>query len=190
MNLIARVFLLVLLAGCTAPAQPPLAGARIGGPFALVDQDARPVTDKSFAGRYRIMYFGYTYCPDVCPTTAQVIGQAMRALDRSDPAMAARVTPVFVTVDPSRDTPKVIGEFVRAFHPRFVGLTGTLTQTAAAAKAFGVYWQKGAPTANGGYLVDHTNAAYLMDPDNKPIALLPTDQGAEATADEIRRWVR
>lgn len=180
------------LAGCssTPATPPPLAGAKIGAPFSLTDQDGRTITDKSFAGKYRIMYFGYTFCPDVCPTTAQTIGAAMRALDKSDPALSAKVVPVFVTVDPTRDTPKVVGQFAHAFYPRFVGLTGNPQAIAGVARAYGVYASKGKATANGGYLVDHSNAAYLMDPDNKPIALLPTDQGAEATADEIKRWVK
>lgn len=186
------IVLALALAGCSAaPATPPpLEGARIGGPFALTDQDGRTVTDRTFAGKYRIMYFGYTFCPDVCPTTAQTIGGALRSLDKSDSALAAKVVPVFVTVDPERDTPKVVGQFARAFYPRFVGLTGSPATIAAVARAYGVSATKEKPTANGGYLVAHSNAAYLMDPDNKPIALLPTDQGVEATADEIKRWVK
>ena len=184
----------LLPAACTpggeAPATPPLAGARIGGPFALTDQDGRRVTDRSFAGKYRIMYFGYTFCPDVCPTTAQTIGAAMRALDRSDPAVSAKVVPVFVTVDPARDTPAALKQFVSAFYPRFVGLTGTPDAIAAVRRTYGVFAGTGKAAPGGGYLVNHSNAAYLMDPDNKPVVLLPTDQGAQATADEIARWVR
>lgn len=192
MNFFRPLILSLALAGCSAaPATPPpLAGAKIGAPFSLTDPDGRTVTDTSFAGKYRIMYFGYTFCPDVCPTTAQTIGAAMRALDKSDPAVSAKVVPVFVTVDPTRDTPKVVGQFAHAFYPRFVGLTGNPQAIADVARAYGVYASKGKATANGGYLVDHSNAAYLMDPDNKPIALLPTDQGVEATADEIKRWVK
>ncbi|THD36173.1 MAG: SCO family protein [Sphingomonas sp.] len=177
------------LAACSAtPATPPpLAGAKIGGPFALTDQDGKAVTDRSFAGQYRIMYFGYTYCPDVCPTTAQAIGAALRSLDKSDPAVSAKVVPVFVTVDPARDTPVVLKQFVRAFYPRFVGLTGSADAIAATEKAYGVF---AAPDPKHPGLVEHSNAAYLMDPDNKPIALLPTDQGPAATADEIKRWVK
>lgn len=188
----ATIVLALVLAACspTAAAPPPLAGAKIGGPFALTDQDGRPATDRSFAGKYRIMYFGYTYCPDVCPTTAQTIGAAMRRLDRSDPAVSAKVVPVFVTVDPARDTSPVLKQFVRAFYPRFVGLTGSVAAIKTVGRAYGVFAAKDKPTANGGYLVEHSNAAYLMDPDNLPITLLPTDQGADATADEIKRWVK
>lgn len=192
----SRFFALLplVLAACTpepaAQREPPLAGARIGGPFTLTDQDGRTVTDRAFAGKYRIMYFGYTYCPDVCPTTAQVIGAAMRLLDKEDPAVSAKVVPVFVTVDPARDTPAVLKQFVSAFYPRFVGLTGSVEAIAAVSRQYGVFASKGETTPNGGYLVSHSNAAYLMDTDGKPIALLPTDKGAQATAAEIKTWVR
>ena len=186
----ALIVFSLALSACTPAVAPPLAGAKIGGPFSLTDQDGRTVTDRSFAGKYRIIYFGYTFCPDVCPTTAQTIGAAMRALDKSDPALSAKVVPVFVTVDPERDTPKAVGRFAKAFHPRFVGLTGSVTAITMVAREYGVFVAKGKPTAEGGYLVEHSNAAYLMAPDNKPIALLPTDQGVDATADEIKRWVK
>lgn len=196
MNFTKMLILLPLLLAACAPsggatnATPPLAGAKIGAPFALTDQDGKPATDKSFAGKYRIMYFGYTFCPDVCPTTAQTIGAAMRILDKTDPALSARVVPVFVTVDPERDTPAVVKQFVTAFHPRFVGLTGSVAAIETVKKAYGVFSSKDKVQANGGYLVEHSNAAYLMDPDNKPVALLPTDEGAEAVAKEIKRWAK
>jgi protein SCO1/2 len=104
--------------------------------------------------------------------------------------VSAKVVPVFVTVDPERDTPAVVGQFAHAFYPRFVGLTGSVDAITKVAREYGVFAAKEKPTANGGYLVEHSNAAYLMDPDNKPIALLPTDQGVDATADEIKRWVK
>jgi len=179
------------LAACSTPAAaPPLAGAKIGGPFSLTDQNGKTVTDKSLGPNYRIMYFGYTYCPDVCPTTAQTIGAALRKLDESDPAVSAKVTPVFVTVDPARDTPAVLKQFVSAFYPRFVGLTGSDKAIDAIRQEYGVFAAKDKVQPGGGYLVEHSNAAYLMDPTNKPIALLPTEQGAAAVADEIKRWVK
>ena len=193
MNLrLLPISLLLALAACSnaTPADPPLAGAKIGGPFQLIDQDGRAITDKAFAGTYRIMYFGYTYCPDVCPTTAQTIGAAMRLLDKSDPALSARVVPVFVTVDPDRDTPAVVKQFVSAFYPRFVGLTGSAAAIDTIKTEYGVFASKGKTTPNGGYLVEHSNAAYLMDSNGKPLALLPTEQGSQATADEIKRWVK
>lgn len=181
----------LVLAAC-APSQPaarpPLEGARIGGAFALTDQDGRAVTDRSFAGKYRLMYFGYTFCPDVCPVDMQNVGAGMRLLEKSDPALAARIVPVFVTVDPARDTPAVLKEFVRAFHPRMVGLTGSPQAIAAVEKAYAVYAKKGAVTPGGGYMMDHQNAVYLMDPAGKPLALIPADETPKAVADEIAKW--
>ncbi|HEU0133764.1 MAG TPA: SCO family protein, partial [Allosphingosinicella sp.] len=94
------------LAACSGAAEePPLKGASIGGPFALTNQDGRAVTDRDFAGKYRIVYFGFTHCPDICPTDLAVIAKALRSFEKSDPALAARVAPIFVSVDPERDTP-------------------------------------------------------------------------------------
>lgn len=193
MNLrLLPISLLLALAACSnaTPADPPLAGARIGGPFQLVDQDGKAITDKAFVGKYRIMYFGYTYCPDVCPTTAQTIGAAMRLLDKKDPAVSARVVPVFVTVDPERDTPAVVKQFVGAFYPRFIGLTGSVAAIDKIRTEYAVFASKGKTTPNGGYLVEHSNAAYLMDETGKPLDLLPTDKGVDATVEVIKRWVR
>ena len=167
---------------------PPLAGAKIGGPFTLVNQDGRTVTDRDFAGRYRIMYFGYTYCPDVCPTDAAAIGKGLAILDKSDPDLAKRIVPVFVSVDPERDTPQVLKTFVAAFHPRMIGLTGTPAQIAAVTTEYGVFAGKGDAQPGGGYLVNHSRTTYLMSPDGKPLALLPSEKGPQAVADEIKRW--
>ena len=174
----------------SAPATPPLAGARIGGPFTLVDQDGQQVSDRRFAGKYRIMYFGYTFCPDVCPTDMQTIGGAMKLLEASDPALAARIVPIFVTVDPTRDTPAVVKQFVTAFHPRIVGLTGSPAAIETVKKEFAIFSAKGDAAPGGGYLVNHSRQAYLMDPDGKPLALLPQDKGPQALADDIKRWAR
>ena len=185
----------MLLAACnpSAPAQqqePPLSGARIGGPFSLTDQNGRTVTDRSFAGKYRIVYFGYTFCPDVCPVDVQTIGAGLKAFETRDAAKGAKVVPIFITVDPKRDTPAVVREFVGNFHPRMVGLTGSPEAIAATAKVYGIYFAKQKPGPGGGYIMDHSRQAYLMDRDGKPLALLPVEQGAEKVADELQRWVR
>ena len=181
------------LSACTAsapPAKPPLEGARIGGAFTLTDQNGQTVTERNFDGKYRIMYFGYTFCPDVCPTDVQAIGAAVKKLESSDPALAAKIVPVFVTVDPARDTPAVLKQFVSAFHPRMVGLTGTDEQIAKIKTEYAVYSSKGDASPGGGYLVNHSRQAYLMDPDGKPLALLPQEQGPDAVVTEIKRWAR
>ncbi len=181
------------LSACTAsppPAKPPLEGAWIGGAFTLTDQNGQIVTERNFDGKYRIMYFGYTFCPDVCPTDVQAIGAAVKKLEASDPALAAKIVPVFVTVDPSRDTPAVLKQFVSAFHPRMVGLTGTDAQIAKIKTEYAVYSSKGDASPGGGYLVNHSRQAYLMAPDGKPLALLPQEQGPDAVVTEIKRWAR
>ncbi|WP_375427631.1 SCO family protein [uncultured Sphingomonas sp.] len=189
----AAAGLALLLAGCGAaspPAQPPLAGARIGGPFALIDEAGRARTDQDFAGQWRVMYFGYTFCPDVCPTGAQNIAAGLKRFEGDDPGRGGRVTPVFVTIDPARDTPAALKSFTAAFHPRMVGLTGTEEAIAAVAKSYGAYRAKGDVSPGGGYLMDHSDQAYLMDPQGKPIALIPHEQGSAAVAAELARWVK
>jgi protein SCO1/2 len=179
------------LAACSGSAEsPPLEGARIGGPFTLTDQEGRQATERDFAGKYRIMYFGFTHCPDVCPTDLAVIGQALRRFEKSDSARAARVVPIFVTVDPERDSPAVLKEYVSAFHPRLVGLTGTPQKVADMVKRYGAYGAKDEPAAGRGYNVNHSRLAELIGPDGKPIALLPYEKGAEAVALELERWVK
>ena len=200
MNMPRRLPLLALalalaLAGCgshtnESSERAPLAGAKIGGPFMLTDQNGRTVTDRDFAGRYRIMYFGYTFCPDVCPVDMQHLGAAMRLIEASDPKLAARLAPIFVSIDPARDTPAVLKTFVTAFSPRLIGLTGSAQAIAAVAKEYGVYFAKGEPSAGGGYMVNHSRVTYLMDPSGHPLALLPTDQDPKAVVAEIERWAR
>jgi protein SCO1 len=191
MNLRFIISLLLFAPLACSPAKqaerPPLEGAKLGGDFALTDQDGRMVTQAAFAGKYRIMYFGYTFCPDVCPVDVQNIGAAMKLLDKDQPALAARIVPVFVTIDPARDTPAVVKQFVRAFHPRMAGLTGTPSQIDRIAKEYAVYYAKGAGTADG-YMMDHSRQAYLMDPNGKPLALLPQDGTPEVIVAEIKRW--
>lgn len=184
--------LLLSLGACQSaiapPVDPPLKGAAIGGPFALTGADGKIVRDSDFAGKYRIVYFGYTSCPDVCPTDLQNIGLAMKKLEKSDPALADRVVPIFISVDPERDTPALVGKFAAAFSPRIVGLTGTPDQIAKVAKEYAIVVQKQAPNAEGGYLVNHSSQAYLMSPDNQPLALLPADESGDAVLVELKRW--
>ncbi|MDG5488666.1 SCO family protein [Sphingomonas sp. BGYR3] len=179
------------LAACSQPSQsPPLEGARIGGPFALTGADGRTVRDTDFAGKYRIVYFGYTYCPDVCPVDMANIGQGVKLLAKSDPDAASRVVPIFISIDPARDTPEVVGKFAANFGDTVVGLTGTPEQIAAVAKSYAaIYSKEGDPKAKD-YLMSHTNIAYLMGPDGKPIALLPAEQSGQAVADELGKWVK
>jgi len=191
---VAAILLAALpLAGCgrQPTEQPPLAGAALGGPFALIDQDGKPVTDRDFAGRYRAVYFGYSFCPDVCPTTLQALMQGYHAFAAASPKAATGLVPIFVTIDPDRDTPAVLKQYVGAFGPELKGLTGSPAAIAATAKAYGVYYRKEpAPKGGTGYLMDHSSQAILFGPAGQPIALIPTDQGAKAVTDTLSQWVR
>jgi protein SCO1 len=181
----------LLLTACTAPApRPPLEGAKIGGPFALTDQNGAAVTEKSFPGQYRIMYFGYAYCPDICPTDVANLARGLKAFAKAEPARAKRVKLIFVSVDPARDTMAVLKDFTTAFHPDMVGLTGNQKAIDDITKAYGVSVSIAPGQPTDGYLVDHSRATYLMDPDNKPIALVPQDGTAEEIANEIGKWMK
>lgn len=179
------------LASCQQQAgeAPPLEGAAIGGPFTLLDKDRKTVTWDQFKGRWRIVYFGYTFCPDACPLDVQAMMRGFARFEKSHAAQAARVQPIFISIDPARDTPQVVGEWTAAFGPRLLGLTGTPAQIDQAAKAFASYYKKGEATP-GGYLMDHSRIAYLMAPDGKPISMLPVDKGPEAVEAELAKWVK
>ena len=184
-----------LLAACDAPAtapagEPPLAGAPIGGEFTLTDQHGETRRWADFRGRYAVVYFGYTYCPDVCPTDVQRTAQGLRLFGQEHPELREKVQQIFVSIDPARDTPAVVGEFAAAFSDDIVGLTGTPEQVKAAADAFRVYYSKGQDEGGGAYLVNHSNVTYLFDPAGEPLATLPTDLGPQAVAEELGKWVR
>ena len=204
---LARSSLLLLmtatLAACnpssnTPAAAPPLAGAKIGGPFTLTDQDGKTVRDTDFAGKYRLVYFGYSYCPDICPVDLQKLMRGLAAFEKSDPARGAKVVPMFITVDPERDTPAALKPFVSRYHPRLIGLTGTPDQIAAVAKAYVVIYNKVPGSAPDRYLMAHSQLAFLMDPVGKPLALLPlddpstdADEGApDKVAADLAKWVK
>jgi protein SCO1/2 len=190
LRLLLAAALLAVSACGSPPAEPPLAGARIGGPFTLTDQNGRTVRDTDFAGRYRLVYFGYTFCPDVCPTSLQHLVQGLKKFDAEAPDRAAKVQPIFITVDPARDTPAVMKQYVAAFDPRLIGLTGSEAQIAKVAREYGVFYQKAENPGSSDYLMDHMSQAILFDPDGKPIALLPQDQDGPAVAAELAKWVQ
>ena len=189
--LLAIALLLGLTAGLgvlwLTPQQQTAAGASgeasIGGDFDLVDQGGQPVTNDTYDGRYRIVYFGFTHCPDVCPTGLATITAAYRDLPADE---RARVVPMFVTVDPERDTVDAMRDYVALFDPDLVGLTGTVEQVEAAKKTYRVYAQKAGKEGDADYLVDHSAFVYLMDPDGRYLAHF----GPDATAEEIAKDVR
>lgn len=133
--------------------------ALIGGPFSLVDQNGRRVSEKDFRGKYMLVFFGYTYCPDVCPTELQVMTEALAQMG----AKGEEVQPVFISIDPGRDTPEAVKAYVENFSPRLIGLTGSAAEIAVAARAFRVYYKKAENGAADAYLMDHSSILYLMD---------------------------
>lgn len=190
--------LAVLALGACTPAAPApetelagtaLEGAAIGGPFTLSDKDGKPVTWDQFKGQYRIVYFGFTFCPDACPMDVGAMMQGYNRFAKSHPSLAAEVQPIFITIDPARDTPARVGEFTAAFSPRLIGLTGTQDQVDGAVKAFKVYAARGKETA-GGYLMDHSRQAYLMDREGKPLVALAIDKGPDAVAADLALMVK
>ena len=174
--------------GAGVPA--PLAGSGIGGPFTLVDQDGRTVSDRDFAGRYRLIYFGYTFCPDVCPTDLARNAAALRAFAAADAGRAARVAPIFITIDPARDTPGVLRQYVSNFPPRLIALTGSPAAIEQTERAYKVFAAKQETKGASGYLMSHTDLTYLMGPNGEPIAFFTgTDTAAKLAAD-FARYVR
>ena len=167
-----------------------LAGAAIGGNFSLIDQNSRLVTNDSLKGRWRLIYFGYTYCPDICPVDAQKLGQALKLLEKQDPLQAARVQPIFITVDPERDTPAAVGDFARQFHPRMIGLTGSPKQVQDAMAVHRVYAKKQGKPGDVDYLVDHSTMIYLMNDAGGPVAFFTRDQSAETIAKDLAQFVK
>ena len=162
-------------------------GADIGGPFSLIDHTGKRVSDAQYRGRFMLIFFGYTFCPDVCPLELQTVGRAMDILGPK----GSKITPLFISVDPERDTPALLKDYVAAFHPRMVGLTGSAAEIAAAAKAFKVYYGRPPGTKAGtqDYLMDHSSFIYLVGPGGTLRALFRPKTSPETLAREIARFI-
>jgi cytochrome oxidase Cu insertion factor (SCO1/SenC/PrrC family) len=158
--------------------------ADVGGPFRLTDQNGKAVSDADFRGRYMLIYFGYSFCPDVCPTTLSVMAQALNKLGGE----GRRVTPIFITIDPERDTPQVLGDYMKAFGPNFVGLTGSAAAIKDAEKKYRVYAVK-KPLEKGGYGMDHSSVMYLMGPDGKMISFYDEAISPDDLAKDLRQKI-
>lgn len=189
-RLLPLLALTLAASACNRAAPPPLEGARIGGDFTLTDEDGHRSGTARFAGQYRLVYFGYTFCPDVCPVDEQVLMKGLKAFEASDPERASRVAPIFITLDPARDTPAVLRQWTDAFHPRLVGFTGSEAEIDTVAKQYAIYFKRQAPNAQGAYLVDHARMAVLFGPKGEPIALVSHDKDAATVAAELDRWVK
>ena len=179
---------LALLFGTSPTGGPNLGGLQLpqgmslGGPFTLVDQTGRTVTERDFAGRWMLVYFGYTYCPDVCPTE---LGTIAAAVDSLGP-LAEKLVPALVTIDPQRDTPAQLADYVARFHPRMIGLTGSPEQVAEAARRYRVYFARVNRAEAGDYLMDHSSFVDLVGPDGRVRSLFRP----EASPDDIAAAVR
>ncbi len=158
-----------------------------GGPFTLVDHQGRERSDKDFQGRYLLVYFGYTFCPDICPTGLQTLSSALDLLGER----ASRVQPLFVSVDPDRDKPEILKSFVDQFHQRLIGLTGSEKQVRNVARAYRIFRGKVviADEPKDEYLVTHTPTTFLMGPDGKFVTLFPHDTDAEVIAKALKRYL-
>lgn len=161
--------------------------ADVGGPFRLIDHTGKTVTEADFRGRYMLIYFGYSFCPDVCPTTLAVMAQALEKLG----SKSQRIVPILVTIDPERDTPQVLADYMKAFGPTFVGLTGSVEAIKDAEKKFRVYAVKRpldpSKGSGGNYGVDHSSVLYLMGPDGKLVNFYDEAVSPDDLAKDLRQ---
>jgi protein SCO1/2 len=181
---LASVFAVILFVSGREPGAIATPSSTVGGPFRLVDQAGRAVTEKDFRGHPFLVFFGYTHCPDVCPTTLFDVSEVLGKLGPD----AGRVAALFVTVDPERDTQEVLKDYLSSFDPRLTGLTGDPAAIAAIAKEYRVYLRK-VPGENGGYTMDHTALVYLMDKDGKFVAPFNLKRKPEDAAADLRRYL-
>ena len=178
--------LALTLVACEAKLPSPFKASDVSSRYAqadfhLFDADGKPRSLADYRGKVVALFFGYTHCPDVCPTTLADMAQVMRQLDKDD----GKLQVLFVTLDPQRDTREMLAQYVPAFHPRFMGLSGDAGATAQVAKAFGVMYQK-QTGKNGGYTLDHSAGTYLIAPDGKTVLLAPYQQKTEFLVQDIK----
>lgn len=197
-KVVSIAFLILSLAACNPLAggnndytsdEPPLAGAAIGGSFTLTNEDGGQTSGEDFAGQYRIMYFGFSYCPDVCPTDLTKLMMGLKKAEADNPDLAAKIQPIFITLDPERDSPEIVKQYTANFHPRLLGLTGSQDEIDAVAKKFLIIHEKREVEGASEYLIDHSRQAYLFGPEGEPLALLPYDGTPDEVASEILKWV-
>lgn len=181
-GLVLVLGVILLITGRTGPLPPP--SASVGGPFRLVDQDRRTVTEQDLKGKPALIFFGFTHCPDVCPTTLFEVSEILRALGPD----ADRVRALFITVDPERDTPEKMKEYLSSFDPHLTALTGDPEAVAAAAKAYRVYWKK-VPLEGDSFTFDHTAIVYLMDKEGRFVAPFNVKRRPEEAAADLRKYL-
>jgi cytochrome oxidase Cu insertion factor (SCO1/SenC/PrrC family) len=165
----------------------PLAGVKLGGDFLLFDQDGQPATQKSWPGQFRLYFFGFAHCPDVCPLGLAKIAETLNLLPKD---MAAKIQPIFVTLDPARDRPELLKDYVAIFHPRLVGLTGTQEQVDVMINNFRVYAQKQPVQGDpNNYMINHSAYTYLANPVNEVIDVFAHEASPQEMADKIKAHI-
>jgi protein SCO1/2 len=164
----------------------PSGGAVFGGPFVLQNSQGQTMRDSDFRGRWMLVYFGYTYCPDICPTTLSNIAHALGGLPKVD---SDKLVPLFISLDPERDTPALIGDYAKAFSPALIALTGTPDQVAAAAKAYKVFYRKVVDKNNDpkAYTMDHSSLIYLMNPEGQFVTYYDDKITASAMSSDLKQ---
>jgi len=165
-----------------------LSSTAIDGTFSLIDHHGKAVTQETYNGKYTLVFFGYTYCPDVCPTVLQDVGLIMDDLGKS----ADKIVPLFVTIDPERDTVEVMKDYVENFHPSIIGLTGNPKAIGAAAKSFRAYYAKVVPDRNtpDDYYMSHSARLFLMGPDSKPVTFFQYGETVESMTKKIKEILK
>ena len=178
------VLFLAVIFIVTGRTPAPVAVSTVGGPFKLVDQNDKPITEQDFKGEPFLVFFGFTHCPDVCPTTLFEVSEIFRALGPD----AKNLRAMFVTVDPERDTPAVMKDYLASFDPRIIGVTGDIDAITAAEKSYRVYAKK-VPTDGGGYTMDHTAIVYLMNKDGRFVTPFNMKRRPEEAAADLKRYL-
>ena len=170
----------------TSTVDPNAANVQIGGPFTLTDGNNKPFTEANLLGKYSLVFFGFTFCPDICPTELQ---NALVALDLAGADATAQTNIVFISIDPERDTPSKVNEYVRQFSDSIIGLTGTPEQIAAVARAYKIYYARSAesePDDTESYMMDHSSFLYLMGPDGKYITVFRASTDPQEIANTLK----
>lgn len=171
-----------------AKTQETVGKAAVGGPFRLVDTNGKPFTERNLVGEFSVLYFGFTHCPDICPDELEKLAAAVDAVEGST---GRRLLPVFISVDPERDTPQLVRQYVREFHPRMVGLTGDVDSVKAASKAYRVYYHK-TTDSDKDYLVDHSIIMYLLSPEGEFVTFygknFTVEQLSASIAENVAKW--
>ncbi|KAF9942638.1 Cu-binding protein [Mortierella alpina] len=163
---------------------------KIGGPFSLIDHNGVRTTNDDFKGRYMLMYFGFTHCPDICPEELDKMAEVLDTVN-ADPEIGNVITPIFITCDPQRDTVAEVNEYVKDFHKDLIGLTGTMEEVGRVAKAYRVYFSKPPKVADGeDYLVDHSIFFYLMAPDGSFVDCYAKDHTAEHVSQSVKEHIQ